>query len=177
MTHILYLEKSEVWYCDGTFKSCPRNFEQIYTIMGSFRVYNLPFVYIIMKNKSFKSYFEAFDYLKSLIQNSTKFITIDFEMAAFIALKKVFVNAEISGCFFHFNEILFRNIQKFGLKSYYKSNSEFRECFKLFLSLALVPKDHLTDEISKIENHIQSNINIKEIHVFWKISKKDIAKT
>ncbi|KAG0441372.1 hypothetical protein DMUE_1095 [Dictyocoela muelleri] len=29
-SHLSYLKKSDFWYCDGTFKSCPRGFEQLY---------------------------------------------------------------------------------------------------------------------------------------------------
>lgn len=69
MKQFLYFEKSLRWYCDGTFKSCIRKDEQVYTIMERFRGYNFPFVYIIMKKKSIKSYLEAFNYLKSIIRN------------------------------------------------------------------------------------------------------------
>ncbi|KAG0442239.1 hypothetical protein DMUE_0424 [Dictyocoela muelleri] len=76
-THLLYLENSEVWYCDGTFKSCPRDFEQVYTIMGRIKGCNLPLVYIIMKNKSKNAYLDAFAYISTNIKNKPKFITID----------------------------------------------------------------------------------------------------
>ncbi|KAG0442096.1 hypothetical protein DMUE_0540, partial [Dictyocoela muelleri] len=41
-THMLYLENSNAWFCDGTFKSCPREFEQLYTIMGRIKGQNIP---------------------------------------------------------------------------------------------------------------------------------------
>lgn len=40
-THISYLDVSEAWYCDGTFKSCPTEYEQVYTIMGLIKKRNV----------------------------------------------------------------------------------------------------------------------------------------
>ncbi|KAG0435481.1 hypothetical protein DMUE_4711 [Dictyocoela muelleri] len=50
-THLDYLNKSSVWYCDRTLRSCPQNFSQIYVIMADGNGYNFSFVYIFMKNK------------------------------------------------------------------------------------------------------------------------------
>ncbi|KAG0440655.1 hypothetical protein DMUE_1575 [Dictyocoela muelleri] len=63
-THLLYLENTRSWYCDGTFRSAPREFTQLYVIMGICNS-TQPLVYIFMKDKSKVSYVNAFSYLKS----------------------------------------------------------------------------------------------------------------
>ncbi|KAG0422688.1 hypothetical protein DMUE_6188 [Dictyocoela muelleri] len=104
-THLLYLKKSIAWYCDGTFKTSPREFEQVYFIMGQIRNKNVPLVYIIMGNRSKECYKEAFNEIKNNINCEPKFIIIDFEMASLISLEETFTSSEITGCFFHFSQI------------------------------------------------------------------------
>ncbi|KAG0440001.1 hypothetical protein DMUE_2057 [Dictyocoela muelleri] len=92
-THLLYFENSDEWYYDSTFKSCPDRYEQLYKIMRKIKSNTLPLLYILMKNRSKVNYLKAFNYIKRNITKTPKFIKIDFEMAAFSALKDVFVHS------------------------------------------------------------------------------------
>ncbi|KAG0427189.1 hypothetical protein DMUE_5921, partial [Dictyocoela muelleri] len=64
-THLGYLNKANFWFCDGTFRSCPRSFSQIYVIMADVKGCLVPLVYVFMKNKSKTSYINVFKLLKS----------------------------------------------------------------------------------------------------------------
>ncbi|KAG0430043.1 hypothetical protein DMUE_5702, partial [Dictyocoela muelleri] len=176
-THLVYLENAINWYCDGTFRSCPKEFTQLYVIMGDIKNITLPLVYIFMKDKSKASYLNVFSYLKSKIKNKKKFnITIDFEMAALCALKEVFGDSDIYGCFFHFTQLLFRSIQRLGLVSEYKKNVYFREIFRMIVSLSFVPLENVKDEFHKLDFYIKSKKDICNIYDFWNNFKNTYGK-
>ncbi|KAG0441956.1 hypothetical protein DMUE_0664 [Dictyocoela muelleri] len=127
-----------------------------------------------MKNKSKKCYDEAFYYLNNLIKKQPRFIIIDFEMAAYL-VNDIYKNSEITGCFFHISQILFRKIQSSGLTTYYKSSSQIRECLKMILALAFVPKNDLSNMIYKMDIYIKNNENKKKLKYYGKILNKHIA--
>jgi hypothetical protein len=82
---------------DGTFKYCPRNYYQIYNIIGLDNNNNrIPIIYILMSSKSYELYIYLFNYIKSLILlyeidvdlDKISF-TIDFEKAVRKAIIKL----------------------------------------------------------------------------------------
>ena len=85
-------------YMDGTFKYCPRNYYQIYNIIGLDNNNNnrIPIIYILMSSKSYELYIYLFNYIKSLILlyeidvdlDKISF-TIDFEKAVRKAIIKL----------------------------------------------------------------------------------------
>ena len=116
-------------FLDGTFKSCPSPFVQLYTIHTQSSVLNgtVPILYSLLPSKTKSIYTSLFDELRTttvkhdLVLNP-KFIIIDFEKDAIGALKNVFPNAVIKGCNFHYNQCIFKKIQELGLqKDYYDS--------------------------------------------------------
>jgi hypothetical protein len=46
-----------------------------------------------------------------------KYVTIDFEQAAILAIKLVFPNAMIKGCNFHFNKCIYSKLQDLRFQS------------------------------------------------------------
>ena len=54
---------------DGTFKYCPKNFYQIYNIIGIEKDNGnkIPLMYILMSSKSYQLYLYIFNYIKSLL--------------------------------------------------------------------------------------------------------------
>ncbi|KAG0434805.1 hypothetical protein DMUE_5020 [Dictyocoela muelleri] len=141
--------------------------------MGRIKGQNIPLVYILMKKRSKECYIKAFNFINKKIIKKPEFIIIDFEMAAYVALKELYLYSEITGCFFHFSEILFRKVQKLGLVNQYKTKNYFRECFRMILALAFVPKNKLPYEISKIENYILKNDDLNDILILWNDFKKN----
>ena len=51
------------------------------------------------------------------ISLNPKFITIDFEQAAILAVKLIFLNAIIKGCNFHFNKCIYTKLQDLKFQS------------------------------------------------------------
>ncbi|KAL4083317.1 hypothetical protein QTP88_028646 [Uroleucon formosanum] len=66
---------------------------------------------------------------------------IDFEQPFILAFKDVFPNAEIKGCFFHFQQCIWRKIQENGLQNMYAEDAELSLQIRHLCALAFVPMD------------------------------------
>ena len=90
------------WYADGTFKSAPQLFTQIYTIHAMKYDNVIPTIFVLMPNKTQSSYNQLFSALKRLKPNLNPIsIMTDFEQSAINSIKEAFPHALQRGCFFH----------------------------------------------------------------------------
>jgi hypothetical protein len=131
-----YLKKSKVWLSDGTFKSCPSSFYQLYVIHGYLFGITIPLVYILMSNKTQRSYELIFEKLKAL-NCFPKQIVVDFEQSAISAYKKIFDASKMNGCIFHLSQSVWRNISKSGYTALYKNNLNFKTSVHMLLDCVL----------------------------------------
>lgn len=127
-------------FADGTFKSCPSSFKQLYTIHG-FNDSNgtiVPLFFCLLPNKKMTTYATLYRLIKSQtgeVFNPQK-ITLDYELAAIIAVQQVFPNIIVKGCYFHFNRGIFRRAKK--MKTRVKQRHAAR-C----VGLARLPENHI----------------------------------
>uniref|UniRef100_A0A1E1W8B6 MULE transposase domain-containing protein n=1 Tax=Pectinophora gossypiella TaxID=13191 RepID=A0A1E1W8B6_PECGO len=107
--------------CDGTFKFCLKPFQQLYTLhvdLGSSKTHTnkIPVIYALLANKTKITYKILFSLIKSQIpQFDPKNIILDFERAKMSAIKDIFPETCISGCFFHFSRSLWRKADEVGI--------------------------------------------------------------
>ena len=81
-----------------------------------------------------------------LIPNAApELIILDFEIAAQNAFHYVFPNANISGCFFHLCQSVFRKARELGLKIRLQNDPEFSMLVKSLAALAFVPIDEVVN--------------------------------
>ena len=144
-------------FLDGTFKSCPSPFAQLYTIHVYSSILNgtVPLLYCLLPNKTKKMYALLFNELRTVaIQHelvlNPKFTTFDFEQGAIGALRNVFPNASIKGCNFHYSQCVFKKIQKLGLqRDYLNSSPDDSTSVKCLIqetsALAFIPLDDIND--------------------------------
>lgn len=145
------LQRAEIVFADGTFKSCNKLFHQLYSLhvdLGSTdretRV--RPALYALLPNRKKSTYTKLFSLIKENIPGFyPKIFKMDFEIAAISAYRECFPNSKLNGCNFHFNQCLWRKVQELGLVKQYKENLEVRTHIKLTASLAHLPTT-LTDE-------------------------------
>ncbi|XP_031327416.1 uncharacterized protein LOC116158726 [Photinus pyralis] len=138
---------------DGTFDAVPGITLQLYTIhsgiVGTDKF--LPCVYACMMHKNKESYITLFNCVKKAVKTQYNkllellFVAVDFEKAAISAIKECFKGAAISGCLFHFSQILWRRLQSIGLQSTYqtKDEQELRSSFHSLIALAFVPVEDI----------------------------------
>jgi hypothetical protein len=77
-------------------------------------------------------------------------VIIDFEYAAFNAVKTVFPVATVSGCLFHFGQAIWRRVTKLGLKTLFSEDISFSNEVKKITALALVPLECVDDVWAQI---------------------------
>jgi len=134
------LSKSPHWFLDGTFKTVPNIFTQMYVIHGLVNNSVIPLVYILLQNKQQSSYEYLFQELKSLQPNlSPLSMMVDFEKGAINALQLHFPDTEIKSCFFHFSQCIYRKIQSCGFQKRYQEDGEFSTAMRMLLAIAFVP--------------------------------------
>ncbi|CAF4573943.1 unnamed protein product, partial [Didymodactylos carnosus] len=109
-------------FMDGTFKSCPRPFYQLYTIHSINDDLSTPKLYTLLPDKKGSTYISLLNGIQNLFHMNnicinSKYITIDFEQAAINAITLVFPNATVKGCNFHFNKCMYTKLQELGFQS------------------------------------------------------------
>lgn len=129
--------RSRTWFLDGTFKTSPSLFTQIFTILGLRRrrrniVHGygeglaVPLVYALLTRKTTEQYAAVLRVVQraldeyNLTQCDPKRFTCDFEKSILNACADVFPAVDMSCCFFHLSQSLYRRVQDSGLQVQYK---------------------------------------------------------
>lgn len=114
------LNSFQHFFLDGTFKSCPLPFKQIYTIHGLNTATKtiIPLFFAFTHSKNVRTYEIILQLIKSRLPHwkPTK-MTLDYEKAAMKAIQNVFPDTEIKGCYYHYCNNLFRYGKRLGIKT------------------------------------------------------------
>ena len=111
-------------FLDGTFKISPIGYFQILNISGYLKEINglIPLFKIPTTGKTQYLYENILTNIKKIlldnnikIENITKQFLMDFEPSLQNAVRKIFVNVKINGCFFHYVKILWDHSKRYGL--------------------------------------------------------------
>ena len=147
------LSRSEQFFSDGTFSTAPRRlFYQLYSIHGIFHNNILPLVYAFLPNKSAETYGRLMEELKRLQPsiNPQKWMT-DFERASINAIQSSFPQVSHTGCFFHFQQCVWRKIQEMGLSlAYREQDGAFALSARCLAALAFVPLFDVCDSFDML---------------------------
>ena len=134
-------------YCDGTFRTCPKPYEQYFTIHGhgKYRSRVLCFVNCLMTDRNITDYRHVFQTLKTKICQVTghrwrpRGVICDFEQALLVAVETELHHAQISGCYFHFNQSLWRKVQNLGLTASYRQHRELKKVIRKVMAIGYLP--------------------------------------
>lgn len=118
-------------------------FDQLFVIHGHRDKSTFPLVYCLTPNRTTATYIRILTALGNICHGlAPKFIMSDFELASINAFAEVYPGAKQRGCFFHFNQCFFKNIQKRpDLFHLYSTDSDFSLKLRHLVALAFVPKD------------------------------------
>ena len=136
---------------DGTFKSTPALFDQLYTIHGRVRGITVPLVYCLLPSRERDTYQRMMELLKREAANlnlvlQPQIVQIDFEAATLAAIRLCFPNSRIRGCLFHYGQAIWRKTQSLGLAARYKEDPAFNRFVRRALGLPFLPP-HLIDDV------------------------------
>lgn len=128
------------FFFDGTFKSCPRPFYQLFTVHGEVgstaeTTNVIPLIFVLMCDKKEKNYSIVFSLLKSKLGWNPSKIHCDYERAAINAIKREFPTVTIIGCYYHWSRCVWRKAKSMGFT---KSGVE-RRIITLCARLPLLP--------------------------------------
>ena len=136
---------------DGTFKSSPRLFAQLYTIHGRIYETTLRLAYCLLPAKDEHTYERVFRLLQIAatqmgLQLQPQTIQIDFEMASFNAIRTCFPMCRLRGCLFHYAQAIWRKIQDLGLVVRYRDDPAFNRLVRRCFGLPFIPPNYI-DEV------------------------------
>ncbi|KAF0715727.1 Uncharacterized protein FWK35_00031174, partial [Aphis craccivora] len=143
-----FLSESDVWMADGSFKSIPPLFSQLYTI------------HACKKNATYS--------LKPNLKPSM--LMVDFENAFITTFKEEFPTVVIRGYFFHFTQCVWKKIQNSGLQTKYGQDSKFALQVRLLCSLSFIPPNKVIeafDELIESEYYIQNEELLESIIMYF----------
>lgn len=136
---------------DGTFKTCPKLFYQLYTFHGYESGTYVSCVYFLLPNKSAKTYGKM---MKMLVETVTEkeqvlspsFFHVDMEVPVIKTLTAMWPECKIRLCHFHVTQAWYRKIQTSGMaNSYSNPESELGNWLKLFFALPSLRTDDVED--------------------------------
>jgi hypothetical protein len=132
-------------FMDGTFKSVPRPYTQLFAIHWYYRDRVIPLVFSLMVDRHVGSYRQIFGHIRrkySRITNNQLLpvnIITDFETGLINTAETEYPQARMYGCFCHFCRSLWRKIQSEGLQQAYSRNEHLRKLVRKIMAIAYLP--------------------------------------
>lgn len=126
-----------------------------------------PLVYVLCTNRRKKTYVKILVELKKIEPRlAPSRIVVDFENAFILAIERVFPDADIKGCLFHFGQCLWRAIQEHELQPRYSNDSDFALNLRMLKALSFVPEDYVQiafDELIGSEFYVANADDLKPL--------------
>ncbi|XP_074655654.1 uncharacterized protein LOC141909168 [Tubulanus polymorphus] len=139
------LNVSNTLYMDGTFRTAPRPYQQVFTVLGDYHGRVLPLVVALTVNREIAHYRQIIQVLKREVRRASNrrwrpnMIVCDFELALITAVETELPQTNIGGCYFHFNQALWRHVKLLGLVRAYRQDNRLRKIVRKVMSLGFLP--------------------------------------
>ena len=165
---IMHLSQSSFWIMDGTFKTVPTIFKQLYTIHGqvggSENSRIVPLVYVLMSSKTEEYYQRLFQDLIDFSEEQDivlqpQFVLTDFEKAAINSIQVEFPEVQNKGCHFHLSQNIYRKVQAFGFATLYGTNENFSLLVRHIPALAFLPAEDIPRAFDELKNNMPIEAN------------------
>ncbi|CAF1014859.1 unnamed protein product [Rotaria sordida] len=158
--NLKWLQEAKFWIMDGTFKTVPTLFRQLYSIHApaggdvNFRI--VPLVYALMTMKSEELYEKLFYELNEMaaeneLELKPDFVLTDFEKGSINAVKSEFPSAQSKGCHFHLGQSVYRQIQDAGLTKKYGTDENFSLLIRHIPALAFLSPSEIPDAFEEVK--------------------------
>jgi hypothetical protein len=156
--------QNSVVFMDGTFKSTPPLFKQIYTFHCFIAGQMFPIVFGLLPNKREDTYRRFLQMIKSAALRfgtdfSPEIIQIDYEIAMMNAIRGELPYTRIRGCYFHFTQAIWRKVQDLGLTIPFRDNNAVKKTVRRVSALPLVPISNIDAVWESIQENAPLNIN------------------
>ena len=138
------LVRHRQWFADGTFKCSPSVFYQLFTLHVYVADSVVPVSYALLPNKTQATYRRMLIEFSKLRQFNPETIMTDFKQAMLNAFRSVFPSVSQSGCFYHFSQCIYRQVQQHGLQNDY-AEEDFSLFIRMLAAIAFVPVTDAVD--------------------------------
>ena len=161
--NIRKLSTNSHWCVDGTFKSVPKLFVQLFSIHVFEGDKLIPLIYCLLSSKTQSMYSELFRALKDKANTldiilMPSLFTCDFERGLISSIRLEFPTASIRGCYFHFCQAVYRRVQTLGLSTLYIHDQESRLYIRKLLAIAFVPIDLIPQTFQNLKYMCQPEL-------------------
>ncbi|KAF7684959.1 hypothetical protein CDIK_4292 [Cucumispora dikerogammari] len=110
-----------------------------------------------MTNKIEVLYLKVLSKIADLTTIKPNMVLLDIERALINAVSKIYLEAEVNLCFFHFSQSIWRKIQQLGFSTIYKTGSENPFDLKRILALSFLRKGDIQNEYIQIKHRLSLN--------------------
>jgi hypothetical protein len=156
------LIRANFWIMDGTFKTVPNIFLQIYKIhapVGGIISRILSLVYVLMSSRNEQLFEDLIDICDSYgFELNPKCIITYFKKAAINAVSNIFPQCIQKGYFFYLGKNVWRKIQSIGLAIQYGSDEDFSVKLRNIPVLTLLPPGEFKQVFKIIKNDLPTEI-------------------
>lgn len=122
------LQYATTVFVDGTFRSTPKLFCQMFTVFITVGNFYIPVVFSLLPNKTTEAYQIVMDQLAPYMTNVTTVFS-DFEQSIHSAVFSSWSWTRIRGCRYHLAQSWWRKIQALGLSLEFKTKHQKSEVF------------------------------------------------
>lgn len=149
------------WYGDGTFKSVPKPFYQLYTLHIDLNsdvntTSLVPVVYALLPDKSKMTYTRFFHLIRDVLGVTIKTFKSDYEIAAMNAVKEVFPLVKVSGCYYHYQKAVWKKAKELKVNE----TSDHRNIIRRAAILPLLPSHFIAEGWQIISEKMEATRNM-----------------
>ncbi|KAJ3659584.1 hypothetical protein Zmor_011267 [Zophobas morio] len=150
---------------DGTFSVVPKavGIKQLFCVHLLYSGHVFPIMYCLMERRTTAAYEQILETLKNIVlpNKTVKKIMTDYEASLRKALGKVFPEAQLLGCWFHFAKAVHKKAMKLGLGRQ-NVNRSIKEGSRMAMALPLLPEMSFEEGIEAIYGWMESHIDTED---------------
>ena len=159
-----FLSTAKVILVDGTFRSCPRDFCQIFSLHVIVLGKTFPLAFALLSNKCQDSYSSVMTFLKINHNLNPNIIISDFEQSIVRAFQMNFPLAKLRYCIFHYGQSIWRKVQSLGLQTAYRNDDYVKTIIRKILNLVYFAVEKIPVVFKRLKdevciNHLNEKIN------------------
>ena len=138
---------------DATFGTTPEPYDQMFSILGDYHGRVIPLATALMTNRTTGHYRQVLQRIKRSVRGQTGHdweptaMVMDFEQALISAVETELPGCSsvelpttsMHGCYFHFNQSLWRHIQDLGLARRYRHDERLQQLLRKVMSRGFLP--------------------------------------
>ena len=167
------LANCNVVFSDGTFKTAPRPYMQLYTLHGVVRDRRIPLCFALLCSKTAVVYVRMLTIIDNFIRQnynvrfSPQIIIVDFELGFLNAALQHLPNTRAAGCHFHFSKAIYGKINELGMSVDYQNDPALNKFVQLIMALGFLPIAMVRNSYNVLRhNPAQLRINVNLFRLY-----------